>query len=243
MLVDRVDVVRWSVGFLAFGALALTTACDGEVSSPDPSRGSASAGAGGDTREASNGTCTPNVGGAPSQTVTFHLTNTGTTSRWIVLEGPNCSVLELTRAGTILPQMPGHKAEPYMCNGWDFGYAPGFRTFAELAPGESVDVPWLAQELVACEETVACGDGNVLKGWKSAPQGVTAGQLHAKFGVVSTLPSYECSELSGGKLRCGGPSVGSALSPFVGFCRDADAVDVDFELPASGDATVAVAVP
>lgn len=180
----------------------------------------------------------------PTQTVTLHLTNTSSSVRWIATQGNQCSTIDIERAGTSVPQMPGFQC---LCECPSPGEAR-VTQFTKLAPGESTDIPWLAQRLELCSQTYDCGQngwpgGPMQTRWVSAVQPLSAGPVTARLAVESELPP-SCHD-DGGKASCdvSGGVTTPFSSPVAAFCGGTQTVSADFVVPASGDLTVDVAVP
>ena len=185
------------------------------------------------------------------QTVTFRLTNSSSSDRFIATKGSWCDPYSVAEgAGTPVPLTLGYQKK---CDA--VAKVDAIRTiqFQRVAASASFPVTWDARQLVLVGAVADCGDSGgdhdaddrINKEYlEGVHQPVRAGPYSVAFAFESTLPA-DCL-LSGDVATC--PVSGPQQTlPYESLLRcpmtSGTAAMADFTLPASGDISVPVAVP
>lgn len=122
---------------------------------------------------------------------------------------------------------------------------PSYTTAHALAGTDSFVFNWDARAMATCMHTVDCA----MRGWPGVPPAsetlgvlvpVPSGHYRATFGVVDTLPS-RCTAGTDGAVNCSPalPMGPGGLGPYD-LCPGAREVQVEFDVPPSGDVNVSV---
>ena len=194
-----------------------------------------SAGTGGSGRGGSGGAL---VEEPSKQTVTFHLTTSAGASRWVGFNGMGCSVFSIERRN---PTAIVHTALASPCGPCASCPNPpsGTTVVRAVTTASSVDILWDARETTAVRETVTCGDGGFGSYDHAFSKPVPPGRYVARLAAFGSLPA-SC----GTNGICSPPvtTIEMAL-PYASICASDAPVEVEFDLPATGNLTVPVSVP
>jgi hypothetical protein len=171
------------------------------------------------------------------QTVTFHVT-TSAGSRVVPVAALGCGLFSIERLDPT-SRVETAVADPCGPCGTCPEPTPGVLVVHEIAPGDSLDILWDARETTVVPENVSCdGTGSVSYDRPIAAP-VPAGHYAAHIANFTSSPPA-CN--SGGVCEPPVASTQTAL-PYTSLCTSDAPVDVEFELPATGDVTVAVSLP
>jgi hypothetical protein len=249
----------------------LLTACGGSFASPatgspdaavssDPDTGASSdagAEASADTADSASdapfapdttSSCNPGPDTPSRQTVQIVVTNRAAADRYLVTEGTFCDPFSVSFS----QQSPMHLTLGFQCLCECPNPGPARpATLHRLAPGDSFTLSWDARSLVTCTETVDCStEGLPGLGTASqvvgASQPVGAGPYSVSVAAVTAVPQG-CSG-DGTTFTCpmsysGGPGGPFNNPPAIQVECPADVTaSASFELPASGDVSVPVAL-
>ena len=202
--------------------------------------------------DAPMGTCpgTLPTGTASRQTVRFHFVPGAAPALqgYVATAGFMCSEYGLERvSGT--STSPVILGLPYQCICECPAPPPaGVATAQAIGQTETI-VTWDAREVHSCSTVVDCG----MRGWPGAgfqfeehaySEPVAAWRFRATFAVLDpTLPS-NCTVGGGGVVTCSQPApMGSSGVFAYNVCPGARTMQVDFDLPATGDVDVNVQLP
>jgi hypothetical protein len=193
--------------------------------------------------------CGPGASVPSRQTVEVVVTNQAAADRYLVTAGTFCDPFSVSFSQqNALPLTLGFQC---VCECPNPGPARP-ATLHRLAPGESFTLRWNATALTTCTETVDCA----AMGWKGlgtasqlvgasapvgpGPYGVSVGALAAvPQGCFGDGTTFNCPMSWGG----GNPGGPNGIPPAIQTVCPADAfASVSFELPASGDVSVPVAL-
>jgi hypothetical protein len=222
----------------------------GDVATGTGGRGDAGAAAGGTAGAAAGGTTgtaggsgTGGTGGAPveqpsKQTVTFHLTTSGGGSHWVAFTGMGCTVFSIGRLNpTAIVQT--EQANP--CGPCASCPNPpsGTTVVRAVTTTTAVDLTWDAREITIVREATSCPHGGVASYDHAFAKPVPPGHYSARFAVFGALPAA-----CGTNGICSPPVTTSQTAlPYASICTSDAPVDVEFDLPPTGNITVPVPVP
>jgi hypothetical protein len=245
---------RRLVAALFFAPIAAFAACN----SSSGNAGASDAGAGDDSGDAAAAqdatgdgdawidvTCPPDPTPPPTsasrQTVSFNLTNTSSSTRYVAIRADSCAPFGVAGVTTHVPQTPQCVIAPLS----------ELLILQPLAPNESTTLAWDARDQTSyvahapCQSPPAC-----LPYAKAAALPIDAGAYVATFIVASSLPTgsgHLCVQ-GPGDIQCavggnvGAPQDGGVCDP-TNFGATVATVTQGFTLPASGDLDVNVAIP
>jgi len=230
-------------------ALMTCAACGTSSSDPSPARNDA------DVFDASNGCETDDCGDADadtkqdipqeipsSHTVTFAVTNTGSSDLYLLTYGAGCTDLLIERQSQTgwdkLPTdwgipIPGEGCCVVAC---DSSSGPG--RFEAIGPGGTREVVWDGRALVLSDQTGDCHGRQV---YQAARQPVEAGTYRVTVVAVSTLPAC-CDKADGAvyvSCYCGDSTDSTDQSLDLELCIASPTFSVEFTL----DDTDAISVP
>jgi hypothetical protein len=180
---------------------------------------------------------------ASTTTVSFVLTNTSSSDRWVLTQSTDCERFSIDGLVTALPPQSG-------CG--TTSYPDEVVLFRTLAPGDSTTFDWDGRALVLYTTYQDCGPPfpACFATSNGAAQPVAASQYAAEFLVSSGLQTGSgtaCTQAGpGGDVNCQLSSRGPGPFPqHGGQCTwsNASLLRQAFTLPASGTATVNVSIP
>jgi len=204
--------------------------------------GTGTAATGGTTGSA-GGSGTGGIGGAPveepsKQIVTFHLTTSAGGSRWVAFTGMGCTVFSI---GRFNPTATVQTAQANPCGPCASCPNPPSGTTAVRAvtTTTAVDLTWDARETTIVREVASCPNGGVGSYDRAFAKPVPPGHYVAHLAVFGALPAA-----CGTNGICSPPVTTNQMAlPYASICTSDAPVDVEFDLPATGNITVPVPLP
>jgi hypothetical protein len=180
-------------------------------------------------------------------TVRFDVTNRRTSPIWIISDGMSCEALRVARSsgGTLLLGAPTWCVVPCLFPNTD---PSGNYTVTRIEPGATFSIPWDGREVRQFDAASPCAQNSgICQGTASVP--APAGRYRAGFVVETDTNSmrYQAyAQACGASATCsgGGPYLQHSLVGLACLQNDATApvVNVEFDLPASGELVVPVPI-
>ncbi|MBK8170762.1 MAG: hypothetical protein IPK60_10540 [Sandaracinaceae bacterium] len=173
---------------------------------------------------------------ASTQTVTFHVSGTGYLSTQGSIAG--CSPFGVQQAGADIPLRGAYEC---LCE----CPPPPADVAAQVVLLGDYDLTWDARRLLSYTTAWDCSThgwpgGGCQRDRHDVFQPVEAGHYNARFGIHDELPAG-CSEGEAGVYSCF--SAGPGVIPTSGICPADRFIEVEFDLPASGNVDVNVTIP
>lgn len=171
------------------------------------------------------------------QTVTFHFT-TSAASRYVPVAALGCGLFSIERrdpTSSVQTALANPCGPCATCP----NPTPGILVVHELLPGEFTDLLWDGRETTVVSESVSCGGAGSVTYDRPIAMPLPPGRYAARLAAFTSAPPG--CDTSG---VCNPPVTTTQTAlPYASLCTSEAPIEVEFELPASGDVSVPVSVP